>query len=135
MRGTAGFSLLELLVVMALIAMLMGLVGPNFVGQLDRSRQRFALEQFRAQLTQLPRWARLSGQSFTLEKLDAPLLLNNEEILSLPAGWRAQFEPPLLISSTQICSSSRVRLQDEKGQAIADYTLSGPACEPKDQAE
>ncbi|KAF0812337.1 hypothetical protein IGB42_03327 [Andreprevotia sp. IGB-42] len=133
MRIAAGFTLLELLVVLALLGLLMGLVAPNFVGQLERSGRRFALDQFQAQLSQLPRWARLSGEVMVLEKLDAPKLNQGEEILSLPAGWHAAFTPPLRISPSQICSSSSIAVTDDHAQLAASYKITAPACTPVDE--
>lgn len=128
MRHTAGFTLLEMLVVMALLGLLLAMVGPNFVGQLERSSQRFALDQIQAQVAQLPRWARLTGQHFKLQQLTAPLMANNEEILSIPEGWSVTFTPTLMVSPNQICSASQAQVLGADGAVLAQYAIESPTC-------
>jgi general secretion pathway protein G len=45
--GQAGFSLLELLVVMVIISLLAGLVGPRLFGQADKAKQQAASTQIK----------------------------------------------------------------------------------------
>lgn len=128
MRTRTGFTLLEMLVVMAMISLMMSLVGPAFINRLEQSQRRFAVEQVQSQLAQLPRWARLFGQPLVLEKLSSALLVNNEELLSLPDGWRAEFTPALLVSPTQICSTSSITLFDEASVPITSLNVTTPYC-------
>lgn len=128
MRYAAGFSLLEMLVVMALLGLLLAVVGPSFVGQLERSGQRFALDQLQAQMAQLPRWARLTGRPLKLQQLAAPLVVNNEEILSVPEGWSMTFSPPLIVSPNQICSESQVLVLGSNDAVLARYFIESPSC-------
>jgi len=63
-RGAAGFTLLELLVVMVIIGLLAGFVAPRYFAQVDKSRIKVAraqidaldkaLEQFRLDVGRLP---------------------------------------------------------------------------------
>lgn len=130
MRKAAGFTLLEIMVVLALLGLLIGLVAPNYVGQLERSSRRFALDQFQGQLAQLPRWARLSGDAIVLDKLTEPRTAGGEDILSLPEHWQATFTPPLRISAQQMCSTTTIDISDDKGIPAARYQITGPDCMP-----
>ncbi|HEY9101394.1 prepilin-type N-terminal cleavage/methylation domain-containing protein [Chitinimonas sp.] len=123
-----GFTLLEMLVVLTILTLLMSFVGPNFLGQLETSGDRFATDQFRSQLVQLPRWARLLGQPIKVDEISDNWQLGNEELLTLPPGWGAKFEPALAISTSQVCTSSTVTVFKAKGELATTFLIEGPGC-------
>lgn len=61
-RVSAGFTLLEMLVVLALLALVVGLVAPRTVGWLDAARERGWRDDFKAYLEALPVRCFLAGE-------------------------------------------------------------------------
>jgi general secretion pathway protein G len=123
-----GFSLLELLVVLAVMALLMGLVGPNFVMMIDRSEQRYALASLRDSLTQLPRAARLLGRTLVLDDFAGTLEVDALPLASVPEGWHVRFDPPLVVTREQLCSAATAVVEDGQGLELAAFTIGAPAC-------
>lgn len=65
-----GFTLLELLVVLALMALAAGIAAPRAVGWLDAARERGWRDDFRRHLEALPVRTFLKGEALTLEAKD-----------------------------------------------------------------
>ncbi|WP_269531330.1 prepilin-type N-terminal cleavage/methylation domain-containing protein [Chitinimonas sp. BJYL2] len=126
--GDYGFTLLEILIVLVLIGMMMGLVGPGVVGQIDRSQERDAIDRFQSELSQLPRWARITGKPLALENLSVPVIEDGELLLDLPPGWRAQFSPKLIVSPRQLCNGSNVSLFSSGGTLVRTFSVQSPDC-------
>ncbi len=125
----SGFSLLELLVVMAITALLMGLVGPSFIGRLEQNRRQYSIEQFVAGIGQLPRWARITGERLSIEELDTTLTLAGVDVLPLPDGWHVKFSPALIVLPSLVCSGSEGLLHDESGAVVARFSVLAPGCD------
>ena len=93
-RGTAGFTLIEMMVVMVIIGLLMALVGPRFIRQEEKAKARAAraqiellgtaLDTFRLDTGRYPSTqeglAALAQRPFGLDRWDGPYLKK-----SLPA--------------------------------------------------
>lgn len=123
-----GFSMLELLVVLVIAGLLMGFVGPSFIGRFEQIQEKYAIDQFRTELAQLPRWTRLSGQRMSFKTLAEPLLIDGAEVLSLPEGWSAQFEPELVLLPSLVCSDATVKLLDANANELKRFDVKSPDC-------
>ncbi|MFA9440975.1 Tfp pilus assembly protein FimT/FimU [Uliginosibacterium sp. sgz301328] len=127
-RRCRGFSLLELMVVLALIALMMGLVGPSFMKMIDRSTQRYAIASIYEDIRQLPRWAHLLGVPLSLDSVVEPVAIGGEQILSLPQGWQVLFDPPLTVTPDQLCSASTGTVIDAAALILAEFSIQAPDC-------
>ena len=83
-RDRAGYSLLEILIVVAIIALLAALVGPRIMGQLDRSKVRTAEVQARALVSAL-HTMRLDIGRYPTNEEGLDLLVGNSQ--GTVAGW------------------------------------------------
>ena len=104
-----GFTLLEILVVLALVALVSGLVAPSAMNALAAARERGLVADVRALLEGLPVQAFREGRQIDV---DGAALARQ---LELPEGWVLQVEGPLVYSDTGICSGGVVRLSAPGG--------------------
>lgn len=123
-----GFSMLELMVVLVIAGLLLGFVGPAFIGRLELAQESYAVDQFRGELAQLPRWARITGQRLEYKKLEQPVLIDGVEVLALPQGWQVEFDPPWILLPNLVCSASSVRLSNAAGVELKRLDISSPDC-------
>lgn len=113
-----GFTLVELLVVLALVAALSALVAPRLGPDPDGAAQRTQLSELERQLQRLPQRAVDAGEplAFDAERLRALLP-------SLPAAWRLQVEPALRYGSSGFASGGEVRLLQAGRGTIAHWRI------------
>lgn len=103
--AVSGFTLLELLVVMALIAMLAGLVAPNALKAVEAAKRRGVAADLKFVLQSLPVRAFHSGEELNLDA-DALRKLQPE----FPADWGMLVRPKLHYSNTGIAAAAEVKL-------------------------
>jgi general secretion pathway protein G len=75
-RGEQGFSLLEILVALAIIATLTALVGPRLLGQVDKSKETTAKVQIKMMKTALTTYIADGGSTPSAEEGLAVLIRN-----------------------------------------------------------
>ena len=81
-RGSTGFTLIEILIVVAIIALLASIVAPNLLGRFERSKEQIG----RAQLEVLS----AAVQSFYVDLGRCPTGLN-ELVSSTDKKWRGPY--------------------------------------------
>ena len=123
-----GFTLLELLVVMAVVGLLAGLIAPNLqklVGSVDRATRRDGLV---ADIAGLSYRAYSLGQGFELSEANfGQLLRDGNPVLAVPSGWRVAVEQPIRFGFNGLCNGGRLTLvsPDSVSEAVL---LRAPDC-------
>lgn len=121
--GPAGFSLLELLIVLALVSMMAAMVAPRLQGTYDAIVRTGNRAEAIRQVERLPLIARDGGRAIEVPADDAGALAT---LLALPQGWRMQALEALRIEASGLCHSGRIQV--EAGGSTETWTLSAPDC-------
>lgn len=109
-----GFTLLELLVVLALVALVTGLVAPAVLRGLESARERGLAADVRTLLQGLPVRAFQSGNGL---EIDAAAL--RRLVPDLPGDWHLEVDPPLRYGPTGVAAGGAVRLVAPGRDAMA----------------
>lgn len=115
-----GFTLLELLLVVALLALLAGIVAPRVLGWAEAARARAALDALRVQLQAQPALAFHAQRPLTLTRAPADW--------SLPSGWRLELAAPLHWQANGMAAAGRLRVW-AGADRLADWVLQAPGGE------
>ena len=105
-RRGRGFTLLELLVVLALGAMLTGIAVPALLRGLDSARERGAVSDVTAMLAGLPAFAFQRGEPLALSASDLARMAP-----ALPDGWRLEVDGALRYSAAGVAEGGAVTLR------------------------
>jgi prepilin-type N-terminal cleavage/methylation domain-containing protein len=150
-----GVTLLELLVVLAIIGLLSAIAVPQMATLAARIEFAMNRDKFEADLTSLPYTAYKLRQDFILGALkaeqnpeteglvafrtadarraetarliEAPILIDPAPI-SLPQNWKLEARTPVLYRATGVCSGGEVSLNVEG--LVYTYQLTAPLCQP-----
>ena len=151
-----GFTLLELLIVLAIIGLMAGLVGPQL--SLMAARVEFAMnrESFERSLASLPYEAFRRRQDLVLRNQNTsargqsdfddensfairaengktisflgPVLYHGVDI-PVPNGWRIELKAPIVFRVTGFCSGGDVTVRI--AEYVYAYELMAPDCRPR----
>jgi prepilin-type N-terminal cleavage/methylation domain-containing protein len=135
----AGFTLLELLVVLVIVAGLVALTTPVFSGVFARVRLAFERDDVERQLLVLPAQVRRDGRSAVLMQGDATAAATfmpagpNAETwptlnLDLPAGWSMQVPKPIIYHFNGTCDGGEITFSVPP--LSVTYSLTAPLCRP-----
>lgn len=117
-----GFSLLELLVVLALVSIMVALVAPRLTGTVQAIATSGERAEVGRQIEQLPMLARASGRPSRFEP-EAPLAADG---IRFPDGWKVSALSPLVVAANGICQPAQVRV--EGGGTIETWSIAAPDC-------
>lgn len=126
--ASAGFTILELLVVLALMAGLTGLALPQLGKLYEASERRFEKAQVVDSLAALPFEAFAQQEGFTITQWPG----QEEPVpLTLPAGWtlKSAGDAGVRYASNGFCSGGILRL--DTGAGVEEFVLQAPMCEPR----
>lgn len=125
--ASKGFTLLELLIVMALLGLLTALALPNLINTYQSLQAAYSRDEALSQLSGLGYRAFLARQGFELSGYPpaAPLPVP----LELPAGWTLRAAPPVRFQANGACSGGQVELRyQERGFQVR---LEAPYCQAR----
>ena len=100
-----GFTLVELVVVLALVALATGLAAPALVRGLDAAHERGMRADVRALLEGMPVRAYQTGSALEIDAAALQRLLPE-----LPQGWRLEVDAPLRYAPNGVAAGGAVRL-------------------------
>lgn len=138
-RKAAGFTLLELIVVLAILGALMALAMPNLQGFYASLTKRADHERLRDEITRLGATAMLDGQGLVVwpapsaddaageVPLDGALAGFIRHELNLPPDWRLELDRPLVVLPNGVCLGALLTLTDAAGRRF-EHDLQAPFC-------
>jgi general secretion pathway protein G len=122
-----GFTLVEMIVVLALLGLLVALTAPSIGRQLTTRSQQAELDTVVAEIKALPVTALLEGRILkTTNLLVGPI----SEPIRIPASWQVAFEPPLIVTPVPACTASTITIkQTDQLQLQAVFFVRGGTCQ------
>lgn len=130
---THGFTLIEILVVMLVMALLAGLVAPNVYRSVHSYELHTQRQTILAQLGEMGYRAYLTGQPVVLDTFSSESANSDENLikLELPPDWTIETTDPIRFSFTGVClSGGDVALIDPDGTRQV-FPLTPPRCRPE----
>ena len=120
----SGFTLLEMLVVLAIAGMLAGVTLPNLSKMAERARISTQRQSILSGIENLGYWSYSNGKSYTLTALDPA---TETPPFVIPEGWRLKAERPITFAVNGVCSGGVIALSGPD-QASEQLLLKAPLC-------
>lgn len=129
MRATTGYTLLEMVVVLAILALATGLAAPIGYRMIDSWQESEKLERLAQTIADMPMRARREGQPLEFRQKDGARLSRE---LALPEGWALNLDTPWVIRSNGACLDSEGTLVTGRGEH--HVAIQSPFCRLKIEA-
>jgi prepilin-type N-terminal cleavage/methylation domain-containing protein len=130
-RGKGGFTLLEMLLVLGLMAMMAALILPRIAVQIDQAAAHSEFLKFQQQVMDLRRQSFHEGQGLRIvatgELADDPDADPPLAQVQLAPGWSYRLSAPIDIDAGGGCSPAEVDLI-RSDKVILHLQGSGPSC-------
>lgn len=124
----AGFTLLEMIVVLAILGLTAALVGPSMLRGIDSWRRQAAMDALLDQLRALPGNARASGKPIAVS--DATLAAAAPP-LRIDADWSLRVPEPWSVGANGVCQGGEVVVANTFGERT--ILVAAPFCDPSVQ--
>lgn len=123
-----GFTLLEMIVVLAILGLSAALVGPSMLRGIDSWQRQAAMDGLLDQLRALPGKARASGKPIlvsdaTLADARPPLRIDSDWTLSVPEPWS--------VTANGVCGGGELIVANAFGERT--ISVAAPFCDPSVQ--
>ena len=128
-RADKGFTLIELVIALAIIGLGLSFVLPRMMAWVDRLAFSTRQQRFEDALADLGSRARRSGRSVVLRSTDLVPNSNESSPIELPSSWSLTVEPPIAFRYDGVCTGGTVRLSFPAGER--SYRLQAPYCRPE----
>lgn len=124
MRAAAGYTLLEMVVVLAVIGLIMSIAAPPLFKTVERYREKTAMEDVQRQLQRLPVLVARLGRAQTLDdRTPWPWGLPPLDL----GGWVLKYKTPLVVQANGYCEGASLELQH--GERRVPFVVTAPFCE------
>jgi hypothetical protein len=120
-QRSGGFSILELLIVLALMSFMVGLVVPRLGRTVDAIAGSGDRAEVQRQLEDLPLRAREEGRAITI-----PARESLKSVVDLPEGWSAVALTEVRVLDNGMCVQATVQVENE--DAGEEWQLAAPDC-------
>jgi prepilin-type N-terminal cleavage/methylation domain-containing protein len=127
-RAARGYTLLEMLVVLAIMALAVAFIAPRGEAMLDQMTAHAVFFDFQRQVSDLRREAYASQSGVGLRGSDdADPSLARARAIPLRAGWTYRLTQPIAISDGGACAGGNVELL-KYGRPIMHLAMADRAC-------
>ncbi len=128
--GTSGFTLIEVLVALAIIAMMAAVVVPGLARRLDVAFNHADLQQVQASAWLLPARVATLGIDLILDTaaLTKPLP-DGTPPLDIPRGWVANIETPAKLSHSGTCEAGSLVMREPVKGRRWRFSIARLTCE------
>jgi prepilin-type N-terminal cleavage/methylation domain-containing protein len=127
-RANAGYTLLEMLVVLAIMALAIAVVLPRGEAMLDQMTAHAVFFDFQRQVSDVRRGAYASQTAALIRGSDdADPQLAAARVIPLRAGWSYRLTQPIAISAGGACASGAVELI-KYGRPVMHLAMADRAC-------
>lgn len=125
----AGVSLVEMLVVLAIMAIATGVLMPSGARLLDQATAHAAFFELQREVNDLRRLAYRSGEPILVRGTSAVADADDpgSRGLTLSSSWTYELEPALVISEGGVCSPTVARLFRD-GEEVMVLRMADEAC-------
>jgi len=120
-----GFTLLEMVVVLAILGLASALVAPSMLRGIDSWRRQAAMDALFDQIRALPGRARAGGQDILIE---AGGLTAVNPPLSIEGDWTLSVEQPWKVRANGICEGGTIAVANAYG--TRRIRIAPPFCDP-----
>jgi prepilin-type N-terminal cleavage/methylation domain-containing protein len=134
-HGAGGFTLLELLVVLAIMSLLAGLIAPAAIQQWEKRREATARLGLEIELSSLAPRVQALGTAYSLTQSSLAARLGERPTpIEIPSGWTVKVERPIEFGMLGACDGGMVRAVSPLGTRYA-WELLPPTCLPRRAAD
>ena len=122
----AGFTLLELVVVLAILGMAAALVAPSMLRGIDAWQRQAQIDALLEQIRALPGDARASGRPI---EITSQSIVGSAAPLRVAPDWTLQVETPWKVNANGVCGQGKLAIGNAYG--VREIAVVAPFCSPE----